>query len=256
MTLKKTIVALSLLASTAARAQIWSPISPTDSGVNFVTHVNQSHNAVRPIEPGLSCYPFSFLPAVIKNHQVIACHHCATTNPCSTGTNELLAMGVCDDNGANCQWNCNATAPTNIGGSCCTVGASRVFSQAVLVNDALLHDTETAVLYQSLPLGNSPTGGWWVHYHASMLVQPTGTVQCDLRLYVDAPGTAQRVASTNGASAVTVTLDFDKFQANGATTQIDVRGIGSVDNTCTVLAATGITASVSASRFEVLATPK
>ena len=227
---------------------IWSPIPKSETGETFVDQVNDAHSGSRPIEPELSCYPWGYLPTVV-DHKVITCQHCAATNPCSSGTEKRNAVGVCDDDGTNCRWNCNQGSPP---------GSDQYFS-APLANDVTINGTPTTVLDFTAPLGASPTGKWAVDYALTATVDLTGPIECDIGLYIDSSSVPSRLAVTDFGTSVivnrqTITLVWPEEKTTTTTVHI-VAQATTVGGSACVLRKTGNVLAFPATLLTIHARP-
>lgn len=209
--MRRITVAIVLLCASVAGAQIFAPISSTDTGPQLVTHINESHSGPRPIEPTLSCFPGpGFFPPA-KLLKQVGCQGCAPTNPCTTGPYTLTATVECDDDGvSNCRYNCNHGTPPDL---------QQFYSSELGAPVAVSTSIVNALTLAASP-GTSVTQGWFVRYTATVTVTVDPSVTCDVSLNLDGSGTPVRVATVANAAnddPITTTVTLSAEQVVNAT---------------------------------------
>jgi len=83
----------------------YTPLLPNVKGSVFRGGVNDRLAGASVIRPQLACVPLPYLPDVVVEHQLLVCHLCAATNPCSLGTADLIAVGA--GSGTSGEWDCD-----------------------------------------------------------------------------------------------------------------------------------------------------
>jgi hypothetical protein len=244
--MRRVIYALLLIGATAARAGDFAPLNIHESGTQLVTDLNAKLGGQSAILPQPQCVPQPYLADTIQNHTVVVCHKCAPTNPCSLGTQDLLALGVCPDGQATCdtttivngqvgQWNCNLGPPSQL--HHVWRGLSYAVSAPQTINPGS-SPTVVSGLSVAWSLGPSPTHYFHVRYEGAITL--LANTQCDVALRnASVPVQAAEVApaGTGGEGVVqTVPLLYDDVLPDGGGVRLDVAVLAAAGGTCTVLA--------------------
>jgi hypothetical protein len=225
------------VAFTTAQAGEFSPLSPDPSGRDYTKNLNRLLGGEGAILPQIDCRSQPYLPTTIVNHRVHVCHLCAPTNPCTLGTRDLLALGVCTAGdtctaGSSGHWDCNLGVTLD--------GQSSSFP---LSDPVVVATSPTTVLTANLDYGISPTGHWRVRYVLTATVSTSTT--CDLALYRDGLSFPSLVTEVAAASSTTmpVQLVYETLKAgtlSTASTSVTLVAQASDGSSCTVLSSASL----------------